>query len=69
MTPMQALLAHYRALADEHRNTLASLESGRVRIYDGPSINNDITPEWIKRYKDWIIELEDIVAKYGDKDA
>ena len=69
MTAIDEMLPLYRALIEERRKDVAALESGRVRIFDGAGQNHEITAEWIERHKTWIAELEQIVAKYGHRNA
>lgn len=69
MSAIQSLLVRNRVLADEHRQNMAQLESGKVRIFAGPGQTDEITAQWIEIYKGWIAELEDIEVKYGGSNA
>ena len=64
-----SLLAHHRELAKEHRKNLEPLESGTVRVFDGPGTDHEITDKWIETYRKWIAGLEAIIAKYEDTDG
>jgi hypothetical protein len=66
-TFLEALLAHYRVLGEQNRQYAEALESGKIRLFDGPGYDRDISAETAAERRAAAEDFDRIIAAYEAK--